>query len=51
MPQLLGTLEITAGEGHRQSELQFFELMFTLRWAGGLTPPVPLIAGRSRGGT
>jgi hypothetical protein len=30
MPQLLRTLEITAGEGYRQSEFQFFELMFTL---------------------
>jgi hypothetical protein len=30
MPQLLRTLEITAGEGYRQSEFKFFELMFTL---------------------
>jgi hypothetical protein len=51
MPQLLRTLEITPGEGYRQSEFQFFELMFTLRWVGGLTAPITQIRGRSQGGT
>jgi hypothetical protein len=47
MPQLLGTLEITAGEGHRQGKFQLFELVFTLGWVGRLTSPVTLIARSS----
>jgi hypothetical protein len=49
MPELLGSLQVTPGEGHGQREFQFFKLMFTLGWTGGLAAAVSLERGPSIG--